>query len=65
LFVEDEALLALAERPFARELRLPSHEWQPVEAGHIAAELRHAAADARRLLHEVAATRGVSNAFEV
>jgi hypothetical protein len=32
-FVDDEALLALAEPPFAHELGLPSHEWQPVEAG--------------------------------
>jgi hypothetical protein len=65
LFVEDEALLALAERPFARELRLPSHEWQPMEFGRIAAELGNAAADARRLLHEAAATHHVPNAFQV
>jgi len=65
LFIEDEALLALAELPFAREIRLPTHEWQKVETGRIAAELRRAAQDAQRLLHEVAAALGVPNAFEV
>ncbi len=65
LFIEDEALLGLAELPFARELRLPTHEWQPIEAGRIAGELRRAAEHARRLLHDVAAALGVPNAFEV
>ena len=27
LFIEDEALFALAELPFAREIRLPTHTW--------------------------------------
>jgi len=65
LFVEDEALLGLAGLPFARELRLPTHEWQPIDAGRIAAELRRSAADARRLLRETAAALGVPDAFEV
>jgi len=65
LFIEDEALLALAELPFAREIRLPTHEWQPIEAGRIAGELRRAAEHAHRLLREVAAALGVRNAFEV
>jgi hypothetical protein len=65
LFIEDEALLALAELPFAREIRLPTHEWQNIESGRIVAELRHAADVAQRLLHDVAAALGVPNAFEV
>ncbi len=65
LFIEDEALLALAELPFAREIRLPTHEWQKLETGQIAAELHSAAEHARRLLHEAAATLDVPNAFEV
>ncbi len=65
LFIEDEALLALAELPFAREIRLPTHEWQKIETGRIAGELRRAAQDAQRLLHEIADALGVPTAFEV
>ena len=65
LFIEDEALHMLAELPFAREIRLPAHDWQKVESGRIAAELQHAADHARRRLREAAATLGVANAFEV
>lgn len=65
LFIEDEALLALAELPFVREIRLPTHEWQTVEAGRIAGELHRAAQDAQRLLRQVGETLGVPNAFEV
>ena len=66
LFVEDEALLGLAELPFVRELRLPpTREWQPIEAGRIAAELQRSAADARCLLREIAGSLGVPEAFEV
>ncbi len=65
LFIEDEALMTLAELPFARELRLPTHEWQKLETGRIAAELQRAAQDAQRLLREAAEALGVRNAFEV
>jgi hypothetical protein len=65
LFIEDEALMTLAELPFARELRLPTHEWQKLEPGRIAAELQRAAQDAQRLLREAAEALGVRNAFEV
>ena len=33
LFIEDEALLALAELPFAREIRLPTHTWSSTYCG--------------------------------
>jgi len=65
LFIEDEALLALAELPFAREIRLPTHEWRKLETGRIAGELQRAAQDAHRLLHAVADALGVPDAFEV
>jgi hypothetical protein len=65
LFIEDEALLHLADLPFAREIRLPTHQWHPVEAHRITAELEHAAAEAQRLLRQAATTLGVRNMFEV
>jgi len=65
LFVENEALLDLAELPFVRELRLPGYEWQKIEADRIATELRGEAADAQRLLRDVGAATGVPCAFEV
>jgi hypothetical protein len=65
LFIEDAALFDLAALPFVRELRLPTHEWQTMEAGRIAQELRHAAATSQRMLREVATALGVANAFEI
>jgi hypothetical protein len=65
LFIEDEAVLTLSELPFAREICLPTHEWQKIEAGRIAAELHRAAQHAQRLLRQAAATLGLPNAFEV
>ncbi|HVC60877.1 MAG TPA: hypothetical protein VND19_11015 [Acetobacteraceae bacterium] len=65
LFIEDAALLALAELPFAREIRLPTHEWQKLDADRIAGELHRAAEHAQRLLHEVAAALDVPTAFQV
>ncbi|MDE2582818.1 MAG: hypothetical protein KGL52_14385, partial [Rhodospirillales bacterium] len=55
LFVEDEALLALAAWPFARELRLPAHEWHPIDPDTLARELRAAAAAADRMLADAVA----------
>lgn len=65
VFVEDEALLTLAEFPFAREIRLPTHEWAPLSADKLAAELRHAAEQARRSMQEILAGLEVPNVFEV
>ena len=65
VFVEDEAIHGLAAMPFARELRLPSHDWQPIDAGQIAADFQHAATAAKRLLDTVAHTMGVTCGFEV
>ena len=65
LFIEDEAVLALADLPFARELRLPTHEWSPLDAAGLAAELRHAAEEARRTLTRILAATRVPGGFEV
>jgi len=65
VFVEDEALLALAEFPFAREFRLPTHDWAPFAADRLAGELRHAADQARRLMQDVVAQLDVPTVFEV
>ncbi|MGE0418370.1 MAG: hypothetical protein AB7O80_16325 [Acetobacteraceae bacterium] len=65
LFVEDESLLNLAALPFAREIRLPTHQWQPIDADRMADELRHAADAARLRLQQVVAALGVRSRFEV
>ncbi len=65
VFVEDEALLALAGHGFARELRLPGHGWSPIEAGEVAAEFDAAAARLRRRLEAECARLGVPAGFEV
>jgi hypothetical protein len=64
IFVEDEAVHGLAGLPFARELRLPSHEWVLVDADRVAADFRHAAMTARRMLAETAGTLGVASVFQ-
>jgi len=65
VFVEDAALLGLAEYPFVRELRLPGHEWHPLNAGRITEEVRAAADAARRLLDTHCAQLGIHSLFEV
>lgn len=65
VFVEDEAVHGLAAMPFARELRLPSHEWHPIDADRMAAEFRHAATTAKRRLDDAAHGMGISCGFEV
>lgn len=65
VFVEDEALLIFAGLPFAREIRLPTHDWRPLAAERLAEELRHAAQQARRLLEETLASRAMTGAFAV
>lgn len=65
VFVEDEALLALAGHPFARELQLPGHAWMPMAHGEVAAGLGLAAAQARRALEAACAGCGLTGGFEV
>lgn len=64
LFVEDEALLSLAALPFAREIRLPTFDWHPLDIEELARELRQSAARLRQLLDQAASSAGVSNSFE-
>jgi hypothetical protein len=64
VFVENEAVHGLAGLPFARELRLPSHEWVLVDADRVAADFRHAATTAKRMLAETAGTLGVASIFQ-
>ena len=65
LFIEDEAVHALAALPFAREIRLPTHVWSPIDADTLAAEMREAASRMRRALDEVITGLGVTREFEV
>lgn len=65
VFIEDTSVLALAELPFVREIALPTHQWQKLDVERMQDEMRHAARQARRMLHDIGASIGVSNAFEV
>ena len=65
LLIEDEALLALAKLPFAREFRLPSHKWSPLNAEIIEAEIRQTAVELRRLMDEIVRDLGVPSEFHV
>ncbi len=65
VYVEDEAVHGLAALPFAREFRLPTHQWGAIEAADIASEFRHAASNAERMLARIAASLGVASRFEV
>ena len=61
IFVEDEALHALAALPFAREFRLPGHAWTRMAAPSLGGDF----AQLRRLLRDAAAEMGIEPAFEV
>jgi len=61
VLVEDEALFTLTALPFARELRLPNHEWRPIETTRLADEYAGMARELRRTLAQL----GVAHALEV
>lgn len=65
VFVDDPALTALADLPFARELRLPTHEWVPVTGTRLADEMRLAVSRARRDLDALRAATGVRGETEI
>jgi hypothetical protein len=65
VFIEDQSLLDLASFPFARELRLPGHDWQPLDARQVGHELQALAQRARKLFHQEAKSLGMSSRFEV
>ena len=55
----------MAELPFIREFRLGTGSWQRLDRQKLVEEQRAAAAEARRLLDEVAAALGVTQLFEI
>lgn len=65
LFIEDESLLTLAAYPVARELRLGSRQWAPLDATRLAEDLHLAAETARRQMLQTLASLGVHGGFEV
>ena len=65
VFIEDEALLALAGLPFAREISLPGHTWQALDPARILEDFREGAERTRRLLAEAAARLGMASGFSV
>ena len=65
VFVQDQALAALADFPFARELRLPTHDWQPMTGARLADDWRAAIGKARRDLDSMRAARGVRGETEI
>lgn len=65
VFVEDEAVLAFAELPFAREIRLPTHEWTPLGLDRLAEEFRHAAEQAHRAMDDIVDALQVPSGFEI
>ena len=65
VFVEDEAVFHLAGLPFGREIRLPGHEWRPLEAAALTREFAAAAAVAERMLDETVRGLGMACAFEI
>jgi hypothetical protein len=65
VFLQDQALPELATLPFIREFRLGTGSWQRLDRQRLAEEQRAAAAEARRLLDEVAAALGITRLFEI
>ena len=65
LYIEDESLHHLAAFPFAREIRLPTHEWRTLNAGSLSEELRHTAELAHQQLREVMEGFGMRDTFEI
>lgn len=64
VFIEDDVLADLAELPFIREFRLADGGWQRLDRRRLADEQHAAAAEAQRLLDEVAAALGVARLFQ-
>ena len=65
VLIEDQALFDLTDLPFAREIRLPTHDWHPFNAARLADEFGHLASQARRQLAGIGALHGGVHALEV
>jgi hypothetical protein len=61
VLIEDEALHLLPALPFARELRLPTHDWRPLDQAGLASDLAATEAALRRDL----ARLGIAQELEV
>ena len=65
VLVEDRSIIDAASLPFAREFRLPTHDWHPADRRRLALDLQVAADRIhRQLAHEILAT-GIDCRFEV
>lgn len=65
VYTEDEALLQLAEFPFAREISLLTHDWRQLDPHALMDELHGHAEAVRRHLRDMLDRMGVSGGFEV
>ena len=65
VLIEDEALFGLPALPFARELRLPTHEWRPLDTAGIAEDFAAMAEGLRRSLALLGTRLGIAQALEV
>jgi len=65
VFLEDEALLALAGHPFAREFSLLGHTWQALDPKRMLEDFRLTAEQTQRLLADAASSLGMASAFSV
>jgi hypothetical protein len=65
VLIEDEALTQLPALPFARELRLPTHDWRPMDPTRLVEELAATEWALRRDLERLAARLGIAQALEV
>ena len=65
LFIEDEALLTMADLPFAREIRLPDLQWTALDPTSVADQLRTMATQTRRRVNQVLKDLGLPDHFEI
>lgn len=61
---DDSNLLELTRVALLRELRLPGHDWQPLDAQRLLTERTLLTEQTKRLIAEEATARGVSCAFD-
>lgn len=65
LFLEDEELLRVADYPHSRHVALPSGEYEPVDSGILARQLRRIAHTLEETLHRATRRVGVEVVFHV
>ncbi len=65
VLVEDSSLAIASRLPMARELRLPTHEWQAADPERVARELQFALEDVRRNLGRESAAAGIDCRLEI